>query len=245
MTDITIMSFKRREQKYLISEDTKRRLLERIAQNIVPDPYGVSTVFSLYLDTPDHRMIRESVDARAHGDAYRVKLRLRSYGTPAPTDRVYIELKQKCLGTVYKRRVGASLDAAYRYFADGVMPESSQIMNEIDYIMRCYDGARPSFLICCEREAYFSNCDRSLRLTFDEGVRYRANDPWPERGSDGKPLLDRGMLLLEIKTASAVPYWLADALMRENIYPISYSKYAAAYADSLISIKNGELIWST
>ena len=53
-------------------------------------------------------------------------------------------------------------------------------------------------------------------------------------------------MLLEIKTAGAMPLWLAAALDAEGILPGSFSKYGAAYTRSLeekrvpfISIEGG------
>ena len=66
--------FKRIEKKYLLSEAQYKALFERIGSHLEPDRYGRSTVMSLYLDTPDHRIIRESIGAVD----YKEKLRLRS-----------------------------------------------------------------------------------------------------------------------------------------------------------------------
>lgn len=74
----TAYIFKRIERKYLLDEVTKKRLLQRMKGELLLDEYGKSTICSLYLDTPDHRIIRSSIDA----GAYKEKLRLRSYGTP-------------------------------------------------------------------------------------------------------------------------------------------------------------------
>ena len=43
----------------------------------------------------------------AEHPAYREKIRTRCYGTPHPFDPVFVELKKKCDGVVYKRRCGA------------------------------------------------------------------------------------------------------------------------------------------
>ena len=40
-------------------------------------------------------------------------------------------------------------------------------------------------------------------------------------------------MLLEIKTAGAMPLWLAGALDAEDILPGSFSKYGAAYLQTL------------
>ncbi|MBQ6465678.1 MAG: VTC domain-containing protein [Oscillospiraceae bacterium] len=60
---------------------------------------GRSTVTSLYLDTPDCRIIRNSIEAAD----YKEKLRLRSYGTASADSGVFLELKKKFGGVVYTR----------------------------------------------------------------------------------------------------------------------------------------------
>ena len=46
-------------------------------------------------------------------------------------------------------------------------------------------------------------------------------------------VLPEQTVLLEIKTAGAMPLWLADALDSEAILPGSFSKYGAAYTRGL------------
>ena len=93
----TICNFKRVEKKYLLSEAQYDALLRRIGWHLRPDEFGRSTVMSLYLDTPDHRIIRSSMEAVD----YKEKLRLRSYGTASADSTVFLELKKKFGGVVY------------------------------------------------------------------------------------------------------------------------------------------------
>ena len=97
--------FKRIEKKYLLSESQYEALFRGIGAHLKPDEYGRSTVLSLYLDTPDHRIIRTSLEAVD----YKEKLRLRSYGTATSDSTVFLELKKKFEGIVYKRRVAMTL----------------------------------------------------------------------------------------------------------------------------------------
>ena len=66
--------FKRVEKKYLLTDAEQAVLLDRISPMLVPDKYGHSTISSLYLDTPDFRIIRASIEAKAWGHAYKEKL---------------------------------------------------------------------------------------------------------------------------------------------------------------------------
>jgi hypothetical protein len=221
--------FKRIEKKYLLSEAQYNALFQRIGAHLKPDQFGRSTVLSLYLDTPDHRIIRSSMEAVD----YKEKLRLRSYGTAGADSTVFLELKKKFGGVVYKRRAAMSLREAERYLQQGKAPYSSQIMAEIDWAMGLYGRPKGAMLIACEREAWFDEAHPDLRLTFDRNIRYRENELRLDRGSAGMHLLPRDTVLLEIKTAGSMPLWLADALDAENILPGSFSKYGAAYTRTL------------
>ncbi len=225
MPDICI--FRRVEKKYLITGAQRRVLTDRIEAYLQPDEYGRSTVCSLYLDTPDFRLIRDSIEAVN----YKEKLRVRSYGTPGPDSRVFLELKKKLDGVVYKRRVAVTERQAEAYVRSGIKPFDSQIFRELDYVMRFYGGPRPAAMISCEREAFTVPSEPGLRLTFDADVRYRAERLALTAGSAGKALLPADTFILEIKTCGAMPLWLARALDESSIRPASFSKYGAAYRD--------------
>ena len=221
--------FKRIEKKYLLSEAQQEALLQRIGAHLKPDEYGRSTVLSLYLDTPDHRIIRTSIEAVD----YKEKLRLRSYGTAGADSTVFLELKKKFGGVVYKRRAAMTLAEAERYLRTGIKPFESQIMSELDWAMKLYGRPKGAMLIACEREAWFDEAHPDLRLTFDRNIRCRENELRLDRGSAGSTLLPKNTVLLEIKTAGAMPLWLADALDAEGILPGSFSKYGEAYLRTL------------
>ena len=218
-------NFKRIEKKYLLSEKQFDALFNRIGSHLKPDEYGRSTVMSLYLDTPDYRIICNSIEAVD----YKEKLRLRSYGTASADSKVFLELKKKFGGVVYKRRVAMTLIEAERYLQMGIKPFESQIMAEIDWAMKLYGRPKPAVMIACEREAWFDEEHPDLRLTFDRNIRYRENELRLSKGSAGIRLLPEQTVLLEIKTAGAMPLWLARALDTEGILPGSFSKYGAAY----------------
>lgn len=222
-----ICIFKRTEKKYMLSPVQKERLLGKIGRELIPDPHGLSTVCSTYFDTPGYLLIRNSIDAVS----YKEKLRLRSYGVPNGRSQVFLELKKKYNGVVYKRREIMKLCEAVQYIESGVLPRRSQIFSEIDYAMRLYKHPRPAVLIAYEREAYFVKDLPNLRLTFDSGVRYRADNPLAQYGDHGRLILPRDRILLEIKTDGAMPVSFSRALDDCGIFPISFSKYGTAYRD--------------
>ena len=198
-----------------------------IGEHLTPDVHGRNTICSLYLDTPDFLLIRNSIDAIS----YKEKLRLRSYGVPEFGKPIFFEIKKKYKGVVYKRRVSMTQDQAAEYIESGVIPFDSQIMREIDYLMKFYRNPKPNVCILCEREAFFDKENPSVRLTFDENLRYRYGFPNSDNIAEGTPIVQNDEYILEIKTPGAMPLWLAQALSECKIYPRSFSKYAHAYYD--------------
>lgn len=220
-----IMTFKRVEKKYRLTPAQKDALLGVIREHLTPDAHGRNTICSLYLDTPDHLIIRNSIIAKS----YKEKLRLRSYGTPTMEDHVFLEIKKKFKGVVYKRREVMTLREAMAYIENGAKPCDSQIMREIDYAMHFYRQPKPAMLIAYEREAYFDTDNPNLRITFDTNVRARDIDCRLESGHAGDYLLPEDAILMEIKTEGAMPVWLAKALSQCAILPTRFSKYGTAY----------------
>ena len=218
--------FKRKELKYMLDDAQYERVLSIIAPYMRLDDYGRTLISSLYFDTPDFRLIRTSMQK----PIYKEKLRLRSYGVPADNSLAFAEIKKKYKGIVYKRRVMLPYSEALCWLSgEGEAPDDSQISREIDYIRDYYAPISPACVLSYDREAYYSERDASLRITFDERVRYRFTELDLMQGDRGVYLTGDGMHLMEIKIAGGMPLWLARGLSDARIFPTSYSKYARAY----------------
>ena len=220
---ITVM--KRHELKYLLDGEKTAYLRRRLEGHMVPDAFGLTSIASLYYDTPDRRLIRASLEK----PPFKEKLRLRSYGLADEDSPVYLELKCKAYDTVYKRRVQSTLQGVRQFFESGVpLGDGGQISREINAFCSLYDTLSPSCLIIYDRTAYYEP-DGDLRLTIDENPRYRMRDLSLDRSMDGIPLLPEGWTILEIKVQDAIPLWLAEILSTGQIYRGSFSKYGEAY----------------
>ena len=217
--------FERTEKKYRITANQRDNLLRLIADQIEGDAYGRTTVCSIYFDTPDYRVIRASVEK----PLYKEKLRLRSYGIPAADAPVYLELKKKYKGVVYKRGEKLTLSQAQAYLETGVLPKDTQIMREIDWALHAHGVLAPAILISCQREAFYSRTDKDLRITFDDTLQFRTTDLNLASGAHGQPILPDDSVIMEIKTPNAMPLWLTGALDMLCIYPGPFSKYGTAY----------------
>ena len=93
-------SFQRFEKKYLLTQAQYGLLLDGMSRYLRPDDYGRYTICNIYYDADNYQLIRASLEK----PVYKEKLRMRSYGVPADGDNVFVELKKKFHGEVYKRR---------------------------------------------------------------------------------------------------------------------------------------------
>lgn len=222
--------FRRYEKKYMLSNEQHQILMERLYDHMTKDSYGMHTICNVYLDTESYELIRASIEK----PIYKEKIRLRSYGIPKPGDKVFVEIKKKFDGIVYKRRVQLPLDEAMNRLTLGKQPTaSSQILYEIDWFMKRYMPV-PKVFIAYDRLALFGNEDPKLRITFDQNIRFRECLLDPSKGSWGNPLLEPGKILMEIKIPGAMPIWLSQILAGLNIFPTSFSKYGNYYKEHLI-----------
>ena len=219
-------TFERRELKYRIT-DAQRAALEAVfGARMVPDEYGESTICNIYYDTADHRLIRASLEK----PAYKEKLRLRSYGVTEQGGEVFLELKKKYKGIVYKRRITLPEDAAGEFIAGRApLGEHGQIGREIEYFTAFYAPLLPAVHLSYERSAWFSREDRDLRITFDKNIRFRQEDVSLTLPAGGRRILPEGESLMEIKAAAALPLWLVSELDTLGIYQSTFSKYGEAY----------------
>ncbi len=224
--DGCINMIERYEKKYLISHAQYRAIMNAAKDKTEPDRYGGSTVCSVYFDTPDYRLLRAS----AEKPVYKEKLRVRSYGVPAEEDEVFVELKKKYKGVVYKRRISLTYGQSKAFLCGrNILFEKSQISGEIDRMMQFYRNLAPAVFISYERLALYGTIDPGIRITFDKNILARTEKPALGCGVWGKPLLPDGTILMEIKLAGAFPVALARLLSELEIYPQSFSKYHAAY----------------
>ena len=226
----TKLTFKRYEKKYLLAQEKYERLRLALDERIEPDEYYSSTVCSIYYDTDDYSLIRHSIDK----PVYKEKLRVRSYNVPAPGDMVFVELKKKYKGIVYKRRAAMSAAEAARYLAGKApAPADSQMIREIDWFLR-QNLPVPKVFIACDRLAFRAKDDPELRITFDRNIRWRDTELELTRGCHGSPLLENGQVLMEIKIPGAAPLWMARLFSELEIYPVSFSKYGTCYKENVL-----------
>ena len=230
------MIFQRYELKYLLNFRQLQAVLEAMAPHMVPDEYSHSSIRNLYLDTPDFRLIRRSLER----PVYKEKLRVRSYGRVGEQEPVFVELKKKYFSVVYKRRISLPQNQARACLEGAQSWPDSQIGRELDYAMDFYKALRPAVFLSYERDAYHGIQDPDFRVTFDTEIRYRQEELTLDSNTWGLSLLDPGQVLMELKVAGGLPVWMAHVLSQQGVFKTSFSKYGAAYQNILLAEQRGE-----
>lgn len=223
-------SFERYEKKYFLNEAQYGAVLGELQKHMKADDYGQYTICNIYYDTDDWRLIRASIDK----PLYKEKLRVRSYGTPEDEQNVFIELKKKFDGIVYKRRMTAPAYSVepflYGLISD---PCAGQVGREIQQFQQFY-RTEPKVFIAYDRTAFAGTGDAGLRVTFDRNIRWRTTQLDLRDGDFGHQLLSDGQILMEIKIPGVCPMLLSRVLSENLIFPTSFSKYGTCYRENIL-----------
>lgn len=225
--------FKRYEKKYLLTRGQYLAMLDGMEAYMKPDEHPCYSISNVYYDTAGYDLIRASLEK----PVYKEKLRMRSYGVPGSRDTVFVEIKKKYDGVVYKRRITMPMQDAALYVCGARKGDGSQISREIDWFLRFYRPV-PKAFIAYDREAYAAADGGELRITFDTNLRARSNDIDLRLGDYGVPLLPDDRYLMEIKIPGAAPLWLARLLSENDIFSTSFSKYGAYYKQYVLGGKS-------
>lgn len=217
--------FKRQELKYRLTSAQRSRLEVVMARHMVPDKHGPTTVRNVYYDTPSHLLIRRSMEH----PLYKEKIRLRSYGDASVSTPVFVELKKKMDGVVYKRRTVLPLGDADAMLM-GIREPQGQIERELAFSAQRYEGLRPAMYIAYDREAFYARDDHEFRITLDRRIRCRWDDVTLTGDTDGRLLIGEDESLMEIKGIGAMPLWMVGFLSEEGLRKASFSKYGAAWS---------------
>lgn len=168
MAESVTSCFERYEKKYRITKAQQRCIIEKMKPYMQADKFGKYTICNIYYDTRDWRLIRSSIEK----PAYKEKLRVRSYGTPDADGKVFVEVKKKYDGIVYKRRITMPARQTRQFLSGGSAAGYGQIGREIGWLSSFY-GAEPKVFIAYDRLAFAGTDDPELRITFDTDLRWR------------------------------------------------------------------------
>ena len=213
--------FKRLEVKFLLTQEQYISTHKLISAHATADAYGDYLVQSIYYDTDNWDIIRNSIEK----PAFKQKMRLRCYGIPGNSSTVFLELKKKYQGIVYKRRLALPLQKNLN-IRNEISKNNSLTGKEFAFYLKntnVYERAHVSY----NRKA-FEN-DIGFRVTFDSDIRFRTNTLDYQNPQGGLTILPPELIIMEVKTIGGIPLWLVNFLSENKIYPHSFSKYGEGY----------------
>jgi len=222
----------RHELKYLISESQAAVIKELVKPHLRLDGYcdlqpgSAYPLSSLYLDSHDLRLCRESLD----GHKNRFKLRIRRYSDD-PSCPSFFEIKRRMNRVIIKNRARVNhhnIEELLLYPA--LLCEDGNGDRDVLRQFQLYVSsvcARPVVQIRYIREAYEGLLDNKIRITFDRKLAYKISEKaevllngggwhyYPMRG-----------VILEIKFTEFYPAWLNHVVQCLELHQQSISKYA-------------------
>lgn len=214
----------RHEYKYLISsasaELLKRRLPAIMARDPHAGPSGQYTIRSLYFDDRNY----SAYDEKLSGISDRLKYRIRYYNYD--TRMIRLEKKEKHGGLT--RKTGKSITLAdalhLQSGSSEVCPDTQgELITELRCGISC--GLRPAILVDYDRTPFVCNAGQT-RITIDENIRTRPYCASLLASENAMiPVLEDGIVVLEVKFNDFLPGYLAEALADVPKINFAISKY--------------------
>lgn len=218
-----VTTFKRVEKKYLLNQEEYTKFMDSLKDYLTKDEYFKSYIYNVYYDTENFDLIRKSLGK----PIYKEKVRLRKY---KGSDVVFLEIKKKYKGIVYKRRISCSKSEFDNYIDNNVLFNNSQKMKEIDYLFKHYN-LLPKVFLAYDRLSYKCLEDTSVRITFDTNIRSRFDNLSLEDADSNEYYFKDKMYLMEIKACDKYPLRICKLLDEMKLYPVSFSKYGSVYKE--------------
>ena len=219
-----ISVMKRYELKFHLNKWQVEYFKQEILKHMKIDQYGLTTISSLYYDTPNFTLINRSIEK----PAYKEKIRLRSYGVAKEGSPVFLEIKRKNEKIVYKRRIVSKEANVERFFKSNKEFNDTQIARELLAFKEKYGELEPKYLVIYDRIAYYQD-NSDVRVTLDMNPRYRVEDLNLHTSTEGISLLGEDEAILEVKVQHSIPLWLVEILTKAKIYQTSFSKVGTAH----------------
>ena len=233
----------RYELKYRLTESRARAVAQFVRQYLPVDRYcklqreGDYPIVSLYLDSDNMHLCRESMDGRQN----RFKLRIRSY-TDEPDYPCFFEIKRRINTVILKSRARVMHDDIVPLLARlSLGPRDYNVdmdaLNQFQLYMSSVQ-AKPKVLIRYMREAFEGESDNRVRVTFDRDLCYKVTDkPAVILGGAGwqrNPVTNVGGVILEVKFTGTYPIWLSRMVEYFDLKARSISKFATSIQDSCL-----------
>ena len=235
------MQSQRFEHKYLVDEVTALKIRDFVRCYLELDEFGDGKpnfsypVHSLYLDSNDLRLARETIN----GNKNRFKLRIRFYNNN-PDTPVFFEIKRRVNSCILKQRGGVRHDAV-EWLLAGHVPDPSHLVSkdprQLMALQRFCELAQmvhatPQVHIAYLREAYVHPTNNSVRVTLDRAVA-ADYEPTARLSTElKKPVYPFGKdVILELKFTNHFPNWFRELVHVFGCMQCGAAKYVEGAED--------------
>lgn len=234
------LQLQRFELKYLLSEDVALAVRDFVSSYLEIDEFGATLpnlsypVHSLYLDSPDLKLYRSTIN----GDKNRFKLRLRFYEN-RPDAPVFFEIKRRMNNTISKQRGGVKREFVNALMSGQLPGPDHLISKEPKQVVALQNFCRlmtnleatPKTHIYYVREAWISRMDNSVRVTMDRDVQADP-EPTAKLTTDlTRPARVFGnKVVLELKFTNRFPDWFKDLVRVFGLMQCGAAKYVDGVA---------------
>jgi VTC domain-containing protein len=226
------------ERKFVVSERAAEAIRSFVSaylpidEHMTPDQPRGYRVYSLYLDTPSHKLYRQSCE----GVKNRYKLRVRFYDKNEDGP-AFLEIKQRTTETVHKYRAIVSKRAAEAMLRGSWITPADLLNNGVasmralaEFCQRREElKAEGAAFVSYTREAFVSQTAESVRVTFDRDIAGRPYDPRAGLTvPDEEALVKVNGVVLELKYNGRAPRWMHDLVTSFGLQRLSFPKYVYA-----------------
>jgi len=224
----------RHEMKYVVSQAKAYAIARFIEPYLKLDRYctlqpsGMYPIVSLYLDSDNLRLCRESLE----GHKNRFKLRIRSY-TDEPEYPLFFEIKRRANTIIIKTRARVMRSDVATLLSGLHLPPQSyktdeETLKQFQLYMNSI-GARAMIRVRYIRQAYEGDSENRVRVTFDRELAYNVgNSPEVSFDSGNWQRHPVNGVILEIKFTGRYPAWLSRMVECFDLRARSMSKYATS-----------------
>ncbi len=226
--------FCRYELKYHICEAKAQAIEQFIKPYIHLDRYAklqpdsAYPIVSLYLDSQDFKLCRESMIGKKN----RFKLRIRSYDDDTSTP-YFFEIKRRLNNIIIKSRVRVTHDNMAALLAGRSLPPQKykadeQTLRQFQLYMQCIN-AKPAIRVRYKRKAFEDDSDNRVRVTFDRFLCHKAgSEPIVMFNGTGWQRHKFNSVILELKFTARYPAWLSRMVKYFDLRRESISKYVTS-----------------
>lgn len=220
------------EFKYMIARGLADQIRRYLEPFVCADPFTARSpnssypISSLYLDSPSLHLYRTTIE----GHRNRMKLRIRTY-TDGADEPAFLEVKKRSNLAIMKVRAkvprseAMGLVAGRQDLVAGVADTELHKAHEFANLSMLW-RARPVMRVRYRREAYESNGQDPVRVTFDTDLAYavtpNANLSHNGTGWERAPM--KG-LIFEVKFTNRAPSWVVELIRRFDLQSESVPKY--------------------